>query len=428
MNATKPKTLCESCSCLLPSPYAKPRLAQFAVKCCTECKCYLCSDCASVHQPAHRIAELPVGSSSCCFHPGKPLYSFCVTHGVPCCSECVLDEKHRSCQIVPAQEGESAAETRAESIAEASERAGKALEALQDAYDDATQRRDELQRKIREFFSFVKDEVSRREAQMLTDVERCWDEKYDYSDLILQATERIDSVREAAGSGECAGPSAEGYVHVLRDICEKASQVEKRAFELEFSADNDEVKASIWALGSLGYHCGFKPCPAGTVANKRYAVSGVHSEVATKVEVNGCWSAAIGDTAVPRSGGAVKWAIRPVSVQDGLFMVGVAPANIDLNEDLPHMTCGWYFYCKDAMFYSNPYAHRRTTKYKKWSDAVKVSDEVGVVVDTGNRTISFVVANECLGPSYVDVPVDRPLVPAVCLYKINDSVKILTII
>lgn len=376
-----------------------------------------------MHPADHHLADFPDGS--CRFHPGGSLSLFCVTHGVPCCPGCAQDEKHKSCQIVPAQEkeeGAGPAETRPEGIAEASERAGQALETIQNAYDDVSQKRDELQRRIREFFSFVKDEVARREAQMLMDVERCWDEKYDYSDLILQASERIDSVREATEKGDC-----DGCVQILRDICEKASQVEGRAFELEFSADNNEVKASIDAFGSVGYHCGFKPCPDGTVANKRYAVSGAYREVATKVEVNGCWSAAIGDTAIPRSGGAVKWAVRPVNAQDGLFMVGVAPANIDLNEDLPHMTSGWYFYCKEAMFYSNPYAHRRTTKYKKWSDAVKVSKEVGVVVDTGNRTISFVVANECLGPSYVDVSFDRPLVPAVCLYKINDSVKLLTI-
>ena len=41
------------------------------------------------------------------------------------------------------------------------------------------------------------------------------------------------------------------------------------------------------------------------------------------------------------------------------------------------------------------------------------------------RTLKFIINNEDKGESYTDIPIDKPLVPAVCLHNINDSVEIL---
>lgn len=426
-----PRILCESCCCSLPSSYAKPKLVQFASKCCLECKSYMCPDCiASSYHPAHHFVDLP--ESQCPFHPGKPLDMYCIEHGTPCCSECVHEDKHSACQVVAVHGTQEIQPPK--TLVEAGQKAEDALDSLQKMYDEMSQKKGELLNQIRGFFDRVKAEICSREVKLLTDVERCWEEKYDCSDIIQQASERVEHARSIIGSenrnAQQSHTEMDTLARVLKDICDKTEQVAKRPFELEFASNFEDIKTKIETLGSVGYRCRFKPCPSVIAANKKYVVSGRDGgEIATKVEVHGCWSAVIGDTAIPMIGRKItRWAFKPVNIKDGLMMVGVAPASIDLNEDLPHMTCGWYFYCKDASLYSNPYARQRTLKYKKWSDAVKVSNEVGVVVDAENRTISFVVANECLGPSYVDIPIDKPLVPAVCLYGINDSVEILTTI
>ena len=41
------------------------------------------------------------------------------------------------------------------------------------------------------------------------------------------------------------------------------------------------------------------------------------------------------------------------------------------------------------------------------------------------RTLKFIIDNEDKGPSYSNIPIDKPLFPAICLYNTNDSVEIL---
>ena len=38
--------------------------------------------------------------------------------------------------------------------------------------------------------------------------------------------------------------------------------------------------------------------------------------------------------------------------------------------------------------------------------------------------LKFIINNEDKGDSYTDIPIDKPLFPAVLLYNINDSVEI----
>ena len=40
------------------------------------------------------------------------------------------------------------------------------------------------------------------------------------------------------------------------------------------------------------------------------------------------------------------------------------------------------------------------------------------------RTLKFIINNEDKGDSYTDIPLDKPIVPAVLLYDKDDSVEI----
>ena len=40
------------------------------------------------------------------------------------------------------------------------------------------------------------------------------------------------------------------------------------------------------------------------------------------------------------------------------------------------------------------------------------------------RTLKFIINNEDKGDSYTDIPIDKPLFPAVLLYHKDDSVEI----
>ena len=55
----------------------------------------------------------------------------------------------------------------------------------------------------------------------------------------------------------------------------------------------------------------------------------------------------------------------------------------------------------------------------------KVRDEIKIIMDMNKRTLKFIINNEDKGVSYTNIPIDKPLTPAVCLESKDDSVEII---
>ena len=68
----------------------------------------------------------------------------------------------------------------------------------------------------------------------------------------------------------------------------------------------------------------------------------------------------------------------------------------------------------------------RTTKLYngKMTYLNKVKDELIIIMDMEKGTLKFIIDDEDNGESYSDIPIDKPLAPAVFLYYTNDSLEI----
>ena len=114
-----------------------------------------------------------------------------------------------------------------------------------------------------------------------------------------------------------------------------------------------------------------------------------------------------------------KWKIKILKSQNKNFMVGVAPIDFDINSSSWN-TCGWYYNCYNSCLYSGPpfnYGGNNT-------NLSKVNEEIIVVMNMKKRTLKFIINNEDKGDCYIDIPIDKPLFPAVLLYYQNDSIEI----
>ena len=115
-----------------------------------------------------------------------------------------------------------------------------------------------------------------------------------------------------------------------------------------------------------------------------------------------------------------KWKIKILkTTQNKFIMVGAAPSDFDINSS-SYNTCGWYFYCYNSTLYSGPpfyYSNKNT-------NLSKVNNEIIVVMNMKKRTLKFIINNEDKGESYTDIPMDKPIYPAVFLDNTNDSVEI----
>ena len=120
-----------------------------------------------------------------------------------------------------------------------------------------------------------------------------------------------------------------------------------------------------------------------------------------------------------------KWKIKFLKTsQYNHIMVGVAPIDFDINSS-SFNTCGWYLYCHsdypNPILWSGPphnYSAKRT-------NLNKVKDEIIVIMNMNKRTLKFIIDNEDKGDSYTDIPIDKPLFPAVLLHYTNDSIEII---
>ena len=104
-------------------------------------------------------------------------------------------------------------------------------------------------------------------------------------------------------------------------------------------------------------------------------------------------------------------------------MVGIVPIDININSSKPNDS-GWFYLCKNCGFYSGPPHNYRN----KSSGLNTKSDEIIVIMNMNKKTLKFIIGNEDKGESYTDIPIDKPLSPAVFLLDTNDSVEITEII
>ena len=163
----------------------------------------------------------------------------------------------------------------------------------------------------------------------------------------------------------------------------------------------------------------FKKCPININENRKYIISGKNENILTKTGTDNCWMGTICENELELSK-EHKWKIKILkTTQYKNIMVGVAPFDFDINSS-NHSTCGWYFYCYNSGLYSGP-PHKYSNKATNLS---KVKDEIVIVMDMNKGTLKFIIDNEDKGESYTDIPLDKPISPAVVLWNINDSVEI----
>ena len=114
-----------------------------------------------------------------------------------------------------------------------------------------------------------------------------------------------------------------------------------------------------------------------------------------------------------------KWKIKILKTNNKNIIVGVAPSDFDINSS-DHNSCGWYLSCDNLKLYSGPPFNYKGLK----TNLSDIKEEIVVVMNMKKRTLKFIINNEDKGDSYTDIPIDKPLFPAIILYNENDSIEI----
>ena len=115
-----------------------------------------------------------------------------------------------------------------------------------------------------------------------------------------------------------------------------------------------------------------------------------------------------------------KWKIKIIKSKDKLINVGVAPIDIDISSPSPY-NYGWFLFCKQSSLYSGK-PHNYSNKKMNLKE---IKDEIMLVMDMNKQTLKFIIDGEDKGESFTNIPIDKPIAPAVTLFNENDSIQLI---
>ena len=153
--------------------------------------------------------------------------------------------------------------------------------------------------------------------------------------------------------------------------------------------------------------------------NRKYIVTGENKNIITKIGNNESMGT-ICEQELDKSIEEHKWKIKILKTKSKIINLGVAPIDFDILSNQHYNSCGYYLLCSNLTLYSGPPFNYNN----KETNLSKIKDEVIVILNMKKRTLKFIINNEDKGDSYTDIPIDKPLFPAVLLYNKDDSVEI----
>ena len=154
---------------------------------------------------------------------------------------------------------------------------------------------------------------------------------------------------------------------------------------------------------------------------RKFNISGENNNIFTKTGTDNYFCGDIYGNELDKSIEEYKWKITILNSKNKDIYVGVAPIDFDIHfNTLNNTNCGWYIKCSNSTLFSGP-----PFKYENFrTNLSKVKNEIIVVMNMKKKALKFIINNEDKGDSYIDLPIDKPLYPAICLINKGDSVKI----
>ena len=292
--------------------------------------------------------------------------------------------------------------------------------------------------KIINIFTKIRNTLNEREDKLLKDIDNIYEKNYFNEDIIQKGEKLPKQIKLSLEKGKLIDKewdnnniysyindciNIENNIKILSSEKDNINKYkDKKRIKIEFIPKENSLNNFLGTLNSFGKiiinNFKFKECPNNINNNRAYAVSGENNNIMTKIG-NRQWTGTICEYELDKSIEEHKWKIKIIKSQRKCIMVGVAPIDFDINSSSWN-TCGWYYYCYNSCLYSGPpfnYGGNNT-------NLNKVNNEVIVVMNMKKRALKFIINNEDKGDSYTNIPIDKPLFPAVLLYDQNDSVEI----
>jgi len=444
--------------------YTKSHWNKRATKHCFTCNKDFCEICAGPHSRCdrkHELYSIDTDSKNVNFtglckegnHTNKLDY-FCKTHNNLCCAACLCkikekgDGQHTECNACHIDEIKDEKKSKLNNnikiFKNLLKNSKNMLKEIKRIYDKNKPKKDEIKENIKNIFNNFRYLLDKREKELLNELDNSFEKiffneeffknhkkipnKIEYN--LKKAKAVIEKWEEDEKSGnlnniinDCV--NIEKNLEKFLKIKEKIDLLGKNT-SIQFNERNNDIELISEKIKNFGeiscydYKYIFKQCPSDINIKRRFIISGQKKNIIEKKDPYFTWT---GTTCLYelKKPFEYKWKIRIKRTETKQIMVGVVPSDFNIeNIDFSDFTLnikGWFFYCYDNRLYSGP-PHNYNNKATSITNLI---DEIIVVMNMNNMTLKFMINNKYKEIQYYDIPDDKPLFPAVCLFNCDEA-------
>ena len=426
-----------------------------AINFCQICNIYMCNKCDKIHNnlcshhctynPKKDLQEIFTGI---CFednHPNELKY-FCRTHNKLCCAACISkikdkgDGQHYDCDVCSIEnikeEKKKNLNENILKLKELSNSFDKSINELKLIFEKISQNKEKLKEKIQKIFTRIRNALNDREDKLLMEVDKQFNNLYFGEELIKESEKmpnRIklfldkndiieklwnDNNKLNFAINECI--KIENNIKDINKINDCIIKYQNNSNALKCNLEEDEINKISETINKFGKiyfkRFEFKKCPKDISENRKYTLSGEYN-IITKIGPQ-TWMGTICTEALEKSK-VHRWKIKILKTHSNRqIMVGVSPIDFNINSS-SYNTCGWYYDIRNILYSGPP--HNYSSKGANLGEA---KDEIIVVMNMIEGSLKFIINNQDKGNSYTNIPLDKPLAPAVLMKNTNDSLEI----
>ena len=431
-----------------------------SIKYCPECRIYMCNKCENHHSSLFKIhmtynlnkeEEIFTGFCKEKNHSAKLNY-YCKNHNQLCCSACIAklneigDGQHKDCEVYILQkikeEKKNKLKENIKCLEELQNKFNESMESLKKIFQDIEKDKDDLKLEIQNIFTKIRNSLNIREDELLLEVDNLFNKKFFNEDIIKKGEKLPKQIKLSLEKGKLIDKEWDdinlySYINDCINIennikniniineninkCNINNQIKIRFYPKENQLE--KFVETITSFGKIYYNSySFRECPINIKEERKYAVTGNDKNILTKTGTDNFWMGTICKNELSKYIDEHKWKIKILKTTiDKHIMVGVATSNFDIRSS-SYNTCGWYLYCRNTpptLFSGEPFNYKGIS-----TNLSGIKNEIVVVMNMKKRTLKFIINNEDKGESYTNIPIDKPLFPAVCLYDKDDSIEI----
>ena len=427
---------------------------------CQECNIYMCNKCKqshsdlfgfhNLHNLNENIKDIFTGLCKEKNH-SVDLEYYCKTHNKLCCAKCISKFKingsgtHGNCDVCIIDDIKNEKKNKLNDNIKIMEGFSKniqeSINELKKIFEKSNLDKESLIIKIQKIFTQLRNKLNKREDEIIARVNNLMDRYYINEKIIKKNVNLPNEVKKLYEKGQKAykewndnnlsslvndSINIENMIKKIKSINNKINRFNTKKKNIKFYENDDDIYFNIGSFGSIchknnKFKYSFRESPLNIPENKKYVIYGENQNFVKKVG-NNSWVGIICEKKLSnRKMNCWKIKIENHTIQKSI-LVGVVNDDFDINKST-YENNGWFIcLCCGKLFSGPPHNYKNKEISNKNFD-LDIDDNIILVMNIDKKSLSILSESKKL-EIISDIPVDKPLFPAVFLRNKDDTIEI----